>query len=167
MFYFAYGSNLHPDQMRERAPQHRLVGLAALRDYRMEFPLYSPRWAGGVASVRPHRGETVWGVVFDVTETDLTTLDGHEGFRAAGDQHNVYDRPALTVELTRPDDGSVPRRLRVWTYVARPSNPSPPSRRYLDRVVAGAHQHGLPEDYVTRLSATPVLAEGEETAPAS
>jgi gamma-glutamylcyclotransferase len=167
MLYFAYGSNLSTAQMRERAPGHRVVGLAALRDHRVEFPRYSPRWAGGVLSVKPHRGDTVWGIVYDVTEPDLASLDQHEGFRADGDQHNVYDRPIVTVELTRPDDGSVPRRLRVWMYVARPSNPSPPSRRYLERVVGGAREHALPEDYVARLSATPVLAEGEETTPAS
>src|SRR5262245_18836472 len=85
MLYFAYGSNLDPAQIRERAPGHRVVGMAALRDHSLEFPLYSPNWGGGVASVRPHRGDTVWGIVYDVTDEDFATLDRHEGFRVEGD----------------------------------------------------------------------------------
>jgi AIG2 family protein len=57
----------------------------------------------------------------------------------------------------RADDGSFPRRLRVWIYIARPANPSPPSRRYLDAVLKGARHFRLPEEYITKLAATPAL----------
>ena len=159
MLYFAYGSNLDPDQMRERCPRHRVVGLAALHEHRLMFPLFSIRWGGGVASVQPHHGETVWGMLHELTEEDFESLDVHEGFRAPGNQHNIYDREQATVELVRPDDGSVPRRVRTSIYLARPSNPSPPSRRYLDALVKGARHHRLPEEYVAALSATPVAHE--------
>ena len=36
--------------------------------------------------------------------------------------------------VVSPDDGSVPRRVRAYTYFARTLNPTPPSRRYLDAV---------------------------------
>src|SRR5262245_58639772 len=109
MLYFAYGSNLDPEQMRERCPRAREVGLAALHDERLVFPLFSPRWGGGVSSVQPAHSRTVWGVHYDLDETDLTALDGFEGFVAPGSQHNVYDREHVTVDLVRPDDGSIPR----------------------------------------------------------
>jgi len=160
MLYFAYGSNLDPEQMRSRCPEHRVVGMAALHDYRLTFPRYSPRWEGGVASVQPGHGETVWGMVFDLTAADLGQLDEYEGFLGEGNQHNVYDREHVTVELARPDDGSVPRRVRAWTYIARPSNPSPPSRRYLEALVRGARHHRLHEEYVAKLGGLPVGSEG-------
>jgi gamma-glutamylcyclotransferase (GGCT)/AIG2-like uncharacterized protein YtfP len=153
MLYFAYGSNMDPAQMRERCPDHQVVGLAGLRDHRLFFPLHSHRWGGGVASVQLHHGSTVWGVLYDLSEADLRSLDGIEGYRAPGDQHNVYDREHVTVELTRPDDGSIPRRVRADIYIARPSNPTPPSRRYLDVLVRGAQQHRLPEEYIAQVSA--------------
>ena len=140
MLYFAYGSNLDPEQMRSRCPSHRVVGLAELRDHRLVFPLFSQVWNGGVASVQPAHGSSVWGVVYDVSESELAVLDGFEGFRGAGDQHNVYDRETVLVELTRADDGSFPRRVRALMYVARPSNPSPPSARYLETILRGAIQ---------------------------
>jgi gamma-glutamylcyclotransferase (GGCT)/AIG2-like uncharacterized protein YtfP len=161
MLCFSYGSNLDPDQIRERCPEHRVVGLAGLRDHRLAFSLYSARWDGGVASIQLHHGETVWGILYELSEADVRSLDGHEGFRGPGDQHNVYDREHVTVELVRPDDDSFPRRVRADIYVARPSNPSPPSRRYLDALLRGARHHRLPEDYIAKLSAVPVGAEPE------
>lgn len=151
MLYFAYGSNLDPAHMRQHCPGHHVVGLAALRDHRLSFPRTSHDWGGGVASIQLAHGSTVWGVVYELTEADVAALDAYEGWRAAGDQHNVYDREHMYVDLTRPDDGSFPRRLRALVYVARPSNPAPPSRRYLDAIIAGAMHHRLPEDHIAAL----------------
>jgi AIG2 family protein len=79
-----------------------------------------------------------------------------------GDQHNVYDRDQVTVELSRPDDGSFPRRVRAWAYVARPAKPSPPSRRYLDTILRGARHHRLPEEYIAKLAAVAAAPESVE-----
>lgn len=154
MHYFAYGSNLNPEQMALRCPGHRVVGLAALRDHRLAFPLTSHDWGGGVASLVVAHGENAWGVVYDLTDEDLAALDRYEGYRGPGDQHNLYDREPVLVDLTRPDDGSIPRRVRALCYLARPSNPAPPSRRYLDTVLEGARRHRLPDEYVAALART-------------
>lgn len=156
MLYFAYGSNLDPEQMRLRCPGHRVVGLAELRDHRLSFPLTSHDWGGGVAGLAVAHGESVWGVVYQLTAEDLASLDRYEHFVGPGDQHNLYDRETVSVQLVRADDDSFPRRLQAWTYLARQANPSPPSRRYLDAIIAGARHHRLPDDYVARLAATPV-----------
>jgi hypothetical protein len=158
MLYFAYGSNLDPEQMRQRCPGHRVVGLAELRDHRLSFPLTSHDWGGGVAGLAVAHGESVWGVVHELTAEDLASLDRYEHFVGPGDQHNLYDRETVSVQLVRADDGSFPRRLRVWTYLPRQANPSPPSRRYLDAIIEGARHHRLPDDYVARLAATPVAS---------
>ena len=157
MFYFAYGSNLDAEQMSRRCPGARVVGLAELRDHRLTFPLTSHDWGGGVASVGVAHGEGGWGVVYELGDPELASLDTYEGCVAPGDQHNVYDREATSVQLVRADDGSFARRLRVWIYLARTSNPSAPSRRYLDAIVRGARHHKLPDDYIAKLAAIPVV----------
>lgn len=157
MLYFAYGSNLDPVQMSSRCTGSRTVGLAALHDHRLAFPLHSDAWGGGVAGVQPAHGAVVWGELYDLTADDLAALDGYEGFRGSGDQHNVYDRDQVTVDLVRPDDGSFPRRVRAWTYVPRPANPTPPSRRYLDTILRGARHHRLPEEYIEALAKVETL----------
>ena len=157
MFYFAYGSNLDVQQMTRRCPGATVVGLGELRDHRLTFPLTSHDWDGGVASVAVAHGESVWGVIYELSDADLASLDHYEGCVGPGNQHNVYDRETISVQLVRADDGSFPRRLRAWIYLARPSNPSRPSRRYLDAILAGARHHKLPDDYIVKLAATPVL----------
>jgi gamma-glutamylcyclotransferase (GGCT)/AIG2-like uncharacterized protein YtfP len=159
MLYFAYGSNLDPDQMRERCPGHAVVGLAVLHDHRIGFPLYSNGWGSGVAGLVHSHGEKVWGMVYELTEADLAALDSYEGWKGPDNQHNLYDRETVNVEIVRPDDGSVPRRVRATTYYPRILNPSPPSRRYLDTLLRGARHHRLPEEYIERLQAVAVLEE--------
>ena len=157
MLYFAYGSNLDRDQMRRRCPGHTVVGLGELRDHRLTFPLTSHDWGGGVASVGVAHGSSVWGMVYDLTDEDLAALDRYEGYQGPGDQHSLYDRESVTVQLVRADDGSFARRLRALIYLARPANPSPPSRRYLDTIVTGARDFRLPAEYIEKLAATPVV----------
>jgi hypothetical protein len=159
MLYFAYASNLDPDQMRERCPNHTAVGLAALRDHRLVFPLYSERWGGGAASVVPAHGQAVWGYLYELNDADVAAQDFHEGWHGSGDPRNRYDRETVTVDLVRPDDGSVPRRVRALAYIGRPTEPAAPNRRYLDAILKGARHHRLPEEYVTALAGIPVGAE--------
>ena len=159
MLYFAYGSNLDPDQMRERCPGHRAVGMVRLRDHKLIFPRFSPDWGGGVASLQLSHGKDLWGMVYELTDEDLKVLDAREGFHTPADANNRYEREPIWVELVRPEDGSVPRRVRAWTYLARLANPSLPSRRYMDTVIKGARAHRLPDDYIAALGRLPVLAE--------
>ena len=69
-----------------------------------------------------------------------------------------YDRDLATVELDRPDDDSVPRRVRANTYFARNLNPTPPTREYLDTMLRGASHHRLPPEYIEWLEAIEVAA---------
>ena len=155
MLYFAFGSNLNPDQMTHRCPGHKVVGLAALRDHRLVFPVVSREWGGGVAGVQVAHGSAVWGVAYELDEKHLEALDRYEGYHGAGDARNLYEREKIWVELTRPDDGSIPRRLRAEYYViANLASAAPPSRRYLDAILAGARHHRLPDEYVAALART-------------
>jgi len=159
MLYFAYGSNLDLEQMRARAPDARVVGLGLLRDHRLTFPLRSLHWGGGAAGLTRAHGATVWGVLYELSDSDLASLDAHEGWHGPGDHHNTYDRDLATVELTRPDDGSVPRRVRATTYFARTLNPTPPTRAYLDAMLRGARAHRLPPEYIEWLESVEVAKE--------
>jgi hypothetical protein len=165
MLYFAYASHLDPDQMRRDCPGHRVVGMAALADHRIAFPRYSRDWGGGIAGLATAHGAKVWGVLHELSDADVAALDEHECLRAGCDRHNLHDRELVTVDLVRPDDGSVPRRVRALAYVARASNPSPPARRYLETLVRGARHHRLPDEYVEALAATPCAPEVTEPAP--
>ena len=151
MLYFAYGSHLDPEQMKRHCPESRVVGMASLDEYRLAFPRFSNDWEGGTASIHLAHGEKMWGVIYELMDADLESLDQYEGYLGPDDQHNEHDREHVTLELVRADDGSIPRRVRAWTHIARPAHAAPPSARYKACMIAGARHHQLPEDYIGML----------------
>ena len=74
MYYFAYGSNLNKKQMLERCPDSKLLLVATLSNYKLVFVGWSRRWRGGVASIKPFRGEKVLGAVYELSDRDLTRV---------------------------------------------------------------------------------------------
>lgn len=144
--YFAYGSNLDPGQMKRRCPGHCELGRARLVEWKLFFRGRSERWDGGaVATIESFPGAMVWGALFRLTDEDYRRLDTYEGFSGVGDPDNFYDQ--VTIVVLRPDGVSV----EALTYRMRSDPPGLPSRRYLEKILAGAGHHGLPEEYIIEL----------------
>ncbi len=141
MRYFAYGSNMDPRQMAERCPGALALGAARLAGWRLTFTRDSPGWGGGVGHIELAPGDEVWGVLWDVTASDVESLDRYEG--VAG---GAYVRDS--VRVTRAG-----RDVDALVYLAVPRGSKKPSKRYIDALVRGAVAHGIPEEYVERLRA--------------
>ncbi|OBF49950.1 replication protein [Mycobacterium sp. 852002-53434_SCH5985345] len=127
--YFAYGSNLCVRQMALRCPDAADPRPAVLSDHDW---LINQR---GVATVEPCTGTQVHGVVWQISDGDLATLDSAEGVPVR------YRRDRLTVHT---DDGSSP----AWVYIDHRVTPGPPRPGYLSKIVDGAVQHGLPQRWI-------------------
>lgn len=146
MLYFAYGSNMDPEQMKGRCPAAEIVGIGVLRDHGLCFPRGSLARGCGVASVEPLQGRETWGVVYRLSAADLAALDQQEGFRSDRPaQKNNYNRTEVLVDF-----GGV--RTPMLAYVAVPQNAPPlPSAAYLRHMRAGARHHRLPPAYIRYL----------------
>ena len=127
--YFAYGSNLSARQMAQRCPDATDPRRATLADHDW---LINER---GVATVEPFAGSEVHGVLWQVSDRDLATLDSAEGVPVR------YRRDRLTV---RTEDGTSP----AWVYIDHRSEPGPPRPGYLERILEGARHHGLPHRWI-------------------
>ncbi len=140
--YFAYGSNLDADQMRERCPGSAPLFRARLENYRLDFTHLSRRWRGGAADVLPQAGECVWGFVYHLDADDVPLLDRFEG---------GYERVALEVI----DDDGVGHS--VLSYTASTKQSLKPTQVYRDKLIRwGAHWQ-FPEEYLARLRRLPTL----------
>ncbi len=123
MHYFAYASNLSRKQMQERCPDSQPKFVATLPNYRLVFAGWSRKWRGGVASIKPFRGERVRGAIYEVTEACLRQLDKHE----VG-----YERANVTVF----DEDSEP--IPAVTYIKSGQlEEAPPSKEYLAVIQQG------------------------------
>jgi len=147
MLNFAYGSNMSWDQMRERCPSSRFVGIAVLRDHKLAFTRKSCDRGCGVADVVAEDGRQVWGVVYEIADLDVGKLDASEGFRPGRGKNSYYRRECL-VFLNKEDQ----RPLTVSAYFGDPQpNPPLPNAAYKSLILAGARHWHLPEEYIREL----------------
>jgi gamma-glutamylcyclotransferase len=138
VWYFAYGSNLLADQMIERTgaighAEHP-PRIARLAGYRLVFQALEER-GPAFANIRGSDDE-VHGVVYRCSPAHLSTLDVYE---------SGYERLVISVS---DQHGEV---LEAVAYIVSPAQPARfgrPSEEYLERIVTGARQHGLPEPYI-------------------
>jgi gamma-glutamylcyclotransferase len=78
VLYFAYASNLSKKQMLSLCPDSRLKFVAVLPNYKLVFTGWSRTYHGGLATIKPFRGEKVWGALYEVSEACWRRLDRWE-----------------------------------------------------------------------------------------
>jgi gamma-glutamylcyclotransferase (GGCT)/AIG2-like uncharacterized protein YtfP len=153
MRYFAYGSNMDIDQLKDRCPSATYISRAVLPDYSLCFPRYSKKRKCGVASVMAKKGQSVWGVVYRITSGDLVELDLAEGVAS-----DAYTKTEVTVHA----NGDSALRLRVLTYLGTPqAGIFRPSPSYIGQFIKGARYWKLPEAYVHELETIETKREFE------
>lgn len=100
--YFAYGSNLHLEQMKRRCPESKYVGTGRLMNYRWQIN------QRGYANIVKAEGFWVDGLCYDISVNDEARLDISEGV-----SKGAYAKHQLPVEICRGDP-SVYRRPTAW-----------------------------------------------------
>ena len=100
MLYFAYGANMDVRHMKGRVPDARVVGPGRLDGFRMAFDVYSTEWEGGAANLQTDQERHVWGVLWEVPESEAGGLDAFQG-------HPTFYRREDVVVSTDIDDGKL------------------------------------------------------------
>ncbi len=140
-WYFAYGSNMNRTQMRSRA-QILEEQLASLENYVLVF---NKKARGGyaTANIRPAPGKIVHGVLYKIPESAFRELDRFESVP----QH--YRR--IEVGVTDGAGGKINAQVYIATKVQKGLRPAP---HYLQTILDGAGEHGLPAGYIDLIKAT-------------
>ena len=142
-WYFAYGSNVLLQQMHERTGDVYHAVRCELRGYRLAFNKDSVRW-GVAANIVVDDDHSVWGVAYQMDAASLLTMDGFEP---------GYRRTAVTVHTHHTNART---SLTAVAYISDNIREDlAPPVEYLEKILRGARQHGLPAHYVehVRLSA--------------
>ncbi|MBC7138606.1 MAG: gamma-glutamylcyclotransferase [Defluviimonas sp.] len=145
--YFAYGSNMLTERLRARCASAKSRHVAYAHDWTLTFSKRSQD-GSGKATISPAAGRRVFGVVFNLDESELSELDRFEGVGKGYDRKDDF--------LVHIADSKEP--LNVVTYIANPSHIDTnlePFDWYLSLVVIGTRQHKFPPEYASSLEATP------------
>jgi hypothetical protein len=156
MWYFAYGSNLNARAVAEwcrhhghRAPTFKAGKPAVLDNYRLGFSIYSDYWGGGIADIVYDPGKYVAGVLFDLTENEMNTLDLKVGRKLEnGKEVGVYRRLDVKIApLTKAEP------VMAVTYQGTNTDRShiAPTNHYMEQLIQGAYAFGLSMMWVAYL----------------
>jgi len=140
--YAAYGSNMDPRQMADRAPHSPMTGTGWLTGWRLTFGGEDLGWEGALATLVEDPTAAVFVVIYDLIDDDERALDRWEA--ALGLYRKVRVRVATL-------DGEP----LCWLYVLDAYEGGLPSGRYLGIIADAAAAAGAPADYVTQIRARP------------
>ncbi|MFI5397477.1 MAG: gamma-glutamylcyclotransferase family protein [Candidatus Binatia bacterium] len=150
VWYFAYGSNMQSATLRgRRGIRFRRAVPARAAGWRLVFdkPPLVPI-GESFANIVPDPAARVFGVAFEVTEPDLEHIELTEGV-ALGN----YRRVAISAAPLSPFPAV---QLDAFTLTSEQRDPGlQPSTRYMQLLVNGAQEHGLPAEHVDYLRAVP------------
>jgi gamma-glutamylcyclotransferase (GGCT)/AIG2-like uncharacterized protein YtfP len=137
LYYFAYGSNMSHQQMRERCPSSEFVSAVFLQGYKFVYDGWSSKRQSAVANIIASENEDiVWGGLFGINEDNLAALDCYEGYPT------TYDRKEVQVKDRKG------RIYTAWVYSRMRKERAMPSKEYRNIVVQGAHNCNLPKGYI-------------------
>jgi gamma-glutamylcyclotransferase len=146
---FVYGANMNLCQIEVRCGgRPTVVGVAQLPGHKLAFYGYSKRWDGALETVDRDPAAVVWGVVYEMPFGDAEKLDTWQDARLDG--AGAYFHFPAEVVMAGGETLSV-----VLYKKDQAEEPAKPSSEYLSFILQGAMEHGLPADYVARLSAVP------------
>jgi hypothetical protein len=158
LWYFAYGSNMQSETLRGRRGiqyQRALPGRAAGWRLVLDKPPLLPV-GESYANIIPDPDADVLGVLYEISAPDLAHLDLTEGV-LLGNYQRVEIPVRPLAELGEP--------VTAFTLTSEHRAPDlQPSTRYMDLLIAGALEHGLPSEYVAFLRSVPAHPESAEAA---
>lgn len=142
--YAAYGSNLHPQRLRERIRSATLRGTGFLSKFTLQFHKRGQDFSAkcGFSDC----GEGLHVAVYEMHASDRKVLDGIEGVGKGYDLREV----------------SVPGFGKCFTYVASRTHIDEllrPFDWYRDMVLLGCLRHAFPAAYCDRVAALPVIED--------
>ena len=115
-YYFAYGSNLHHEQMKRRCPKCRYIKKYTLNNFQLTF-----RSKYGAADIEKKIGKKVYGAIYLISKCSEKRLDKYE------------DYPVLYKKMYFKH---MNQKIMTYTMV-RKTRFVPPSTRYLNIIKQG------------------------------
>lgn len=144
--YFAYLSNMSPKRMLQSCPNAKMKCVGKVQNHKLVFIGYKEEWKGACGNLVSAQGRDVWGVIWEVNQSDMPGLQGTE--------------KGGNIEFTVPmfdiisQDGEVLKCL-LFKRESCDADIGLPSPQYLQVGIEGAVKNKLPQEYIDFLKSVP------------
>lgn len=160
VLYFAYGSNMDTATLGgRRGVALGASGVGCARGWKLALDKPSLLGTGeGVATIVADPRAEVWGVLYEMSSHDFEHLSLTEGVR-------IDHYACVEIDVTATSPWSQEETLlRAISFTSNHRDASlRPSRRYMDLLLRGAAEHGLPAEWIEMLKAVPADEETAES----
>jgi gamma-glutamylcyclotransferase len=147
LYYFAYGPNMNARQMTERCPTAKPIAVAKLSQHRLAFFGTSKVWDGGMETVVPDPARDVWGVIYKLGSSEANRLDVWQDARQDG-TGAYFNYPTLLTDTQGVTRIALSYKKDIL------NEPRAPSAEFLNFIIQGAVENGLPSGYIDELRQT-------------
>jgi len=139
-FYFAYGSNLNPIQMKDRVGEWISSKRVHAEGYKQVYNVYSPkRWKGWAANLKKTGSidDKSYGVVYEITKQQLDTMTGWEGIEP-------------TSISVKTENGKELEDVQVYIWPKERPSHEPP-QAYKEAIITGLNYHGYKPEVIEQV----------------
>jgi hypothetical protein len=132
MLYFAYGSNLSHEQMKERCKDSKYIKKIFLEGYKLSFCAINRNY--GAANIIKKPDSTIPGGVWKISSSDEKELDYYEGFPIK------YSKDFFTLNGEKV----------MFYIIKRQYSFKPPQRWYVDIINQGYKDCNIDREYLKK-----------------
>lgn len=139
-YYLAYGSNLHPERLKERTPSAKFLKTVQLTYKKLSFHKKSTDGSGKCTFHETNDPtDILWCALYEIDREEKHLLDKAEGL------HYGYDEVEIEFKL-------YDKTIQADIYFATDVDANQiPYHWYKDLVLFGARFHKLPKDYISSI----------------
>ncbi len=149
--YFAFGSNLNHNRLRQRIGYFDTLGVACLSQHQLVFHKQGGDLSGK-CTVVAHPDHTVWGVIYGINPQQKQKLDYFEGVG--------HGYSAVYYDLEHR--GKTVNALLYQAQLDAMDEALLPFDWYKAYVLSGAKFHRLPEHYIEQIELTPSICDPDQ-----
>lgn len=144
--YFAYSLTMDP---AGTSPAVGTGTVGEALDVDIVYDQPSSAWAGRVASLADRKGQSVYGLLFEVPATQWAQVARRETETTGASVER-----SVRVKLS---EGRVVQAIAFTTDPTRASTQGHVSERFVDALIQAAERARLPEDYLEKLTAEALI----------
>ena len=153
IYYFAYGSNLHPMRLMERVPSAELVGVAEHSNHKLSFHKRSSDGSGKCNMLNSAtESDLIYGAIYKIKSEHKNKLDNFES-KGYGYTDN---------QILLKHNG---KEHHCFTYLAQQSHivdGLKPYHWYKQLVILGARFLEFPQEYISSIEAIESMEDPEK-----